>query len=222
MTLPLRVLPLVVCLGAGPVTAQSDQGVLIISRGGQEIGRESFRRVPNKSDPSVVDSLTSIARFPATKPAVEVSAIWARSGPDAFTLLLDRRGTGIATTQILVAGGRSRITVRVIGQGGESANEFPGGTGVVVLEDSLFAPYLQIAALAGEKATPMTALYPRSGRRLPFQAERVPTATNPPDHDAIQEIRLTGGLRGEIQLDAGGRLIRIVRPDLGIEASRAP
>jgi hypothetical protein len=169
-----------------------------------------------------VDSLTSIARFPATKPAVEVSAIWGRSGPDAFTLLLDRRGTGIATTQILVAGGRSRITVRLIGQGGESANEFPGGSGVVVLEDSLFAPYLQIAALAGEKATPMTALYPRSGRRLPFQAERVPTATNPPDHDAIQEIRLTGGLSGEIQLDAGGRLIRIVRPDLGIEASRAP
>jgi hypothetical protein len=91
------------------------------------------------------------------------------------------------------------------------------------MEDSLFAPYLQIAALAGEKATPMTALYPRSGRRLAFQAERVPAdATNPPDHDAIQEIRLTGGLSGEIQLDAGGRLIRIVRPDLGIEASRAP
>ena len=88
MTLPLRILPLVVCLGAGPVpvSAQSDQGVLIISRGGQEIGRESFRRVPNKSDPSVVDSLTSIARFPATKPALEMSAIWGRSGPDAFTL----------------------------------------------------------------------------------------------------------------------------------------
>ena len=135
MNLPLRVL-LVVCLGVGPfpASAQSDQGVLIISRGGQEIGRESFRRIPNKSDPSVVDSLISIARFPATKPQLEVSAIWGRSGPDAFTLLLDRRGTGVATSQILVAGGRSRITVRVIGRGGESANEFPGGSGVVVME----------------------------------------------------------------------------------------
>jgi len=225
MNLPLRVLPLVVCLGAGPVpvSAQDDQGILIISRGGQEIGRESFRRVANQSDPSVVDSLTSIARFPATKPTLELSAIWGRSGPDAFTLLLDRRGTGVATSQILVAGGRNRITVRVVGKGGESANEFPGGAGVVVLEDSLFAPYLQIAALAGEKATPMTALYPRSGRRVAFQAERVATPpANPPDHDAIQEIRLTGGLSGEIQLDAGGRLIRIVRPDVGVEAARAP
>ena len=225
MNLSLRVLPLVVCLGAGPfpVSAQNDQGILIISRGGQEIGRESFRRVANQSDPSVVDSLTSIARFPATKPALELSAIWGRSSPDAFTLLLDRRGTSVATSQILVAGGRSRITVRLVGKGGESANEFPGGAGVVVLEDSLFALYLQIAALAGEKATPMTAVYPRSGRRVAFQAERVATPpANPPDHDAIQEIRLTGGLNGEIQLDAGGRLIRIVRPDVGVEASRAP
>jgi hypothetical protein len=225
MNLPLRVLPLVMCLSAGPVpaTAQNDQGVLIISRGGQEIGRESFRRVANRSDPSIVDSLTSIARFPATKPALELSAIWGRSGTDAFTMLLDRRGTGVATSQILVAGGRSRITVRLVGKGGESANEFPGGLGVVVLEDSLFAPYLQIAALAEEKLTPMTALFPRSGRRVAFQAERVATPpANPLDHDAIQEIRLTGGLNGEIQLDAGGRLIRIVRPDIGVEASRAP
>ena len=109
-----------------------------------------------------------------------------------------------------------------MGKGGESANEFPGGASVVVLEDSLFAPYLQIAALAGEK-TSMTALYPRSGRRVAFQAERVAThPSNPPDHDAIQQIRLTGGLNGEIQLDAGGRLMRIVRPDIGVEASRAP
>ena len=225
MTASLRIFPLVACLAAGavPASAQNDQGVLIISRAGQEIGRESFRRVVNKADPSVVDSFISIARFPATKPGLELSAVWGRSGPDAFTLLLDRRGKTEATSQILVAGGRNRITVRVVGRGGESANEFPGGPGVVIMEDSLFAPYLQIVALAGEKATPMTALFPRSGRRLAFQAERVSgSTTNPPDPAAIQQIRLTGDLIGEIQLDPGGRLIRIVRPDLGVEASRAP
>jgi hypothetical protein len=225
MTASLRIIPLVVCLAAGPVpaSAQDDQGVLIISRGGQEIGRESFRRVVNKADPSVVDSLTSIARFPATKPGLELSAVWGRSSPEAFTLLLDRRGKTEATSQILVAGGRNRITVRVVGRGGESANEYPGGARVVVLEDSIFSPYLQIVAMTGEKATPMTALYPRSGRRLAFQAERISGSTaNPPEQAAIQQIRLTGGIVGEIQLDAGGRLIRIVRPDLGVEASRAP
>ncbi len=123
MTASLRIFPLVACLAAGavPASAQNDQGVLIISRAGQEIGRESFRRVVNKADPSVVDSFTSIARFPATKPGLELSAVWGRSGPDAFTLLLDRRGKTEATSQILVAGGRNRITVRVVGRGGESA-----------------------------------------------------------------------------------------------------
>ena len=222
MAKALRVICLSLCLGMSPapVMAQDDGGVLIIRQGGQEIGRETFRKVANRSGSGLTDSLITTARFPNLKPRLELSGILQRSAPDAFTFLVNRRGTG-ESGQMLAAGARNRITVRIVGRSGESAREFPGGPGVVLLDDSLFAPFIQIADLVGEKPTTLTALFPRSGRRTSFQAERVVTPGNRSSDPSIQEIRLTGGLSGELVLDAGGKVLRVDLPELGFEASRA-
>src|SRR5439155_631132 len=63
---------------------------------------------------------------------------------------------------------RGRFTVRLLGRRTERAREFPAAGRVVVLDDSVFALYLFAGWQAGPGAMPVTAIFPRGGRREPL------------------------------------------------------
>jgi hypothetical protein len=217
--LPGPVLLAVGLVCPGLLGAQSDQGVLVVKRGNQEIGRESFRvveRGPGRSS----DSIVAIARYPGSRPTTEITAVVDRTAPDALTWLCNRRA-GRESIQVLAAVGPNKVTVRVVGQGAESAREYPGARAIVLLDDSLFAPYYQIALLVPSDSASLSALFPRTSRLTTFQARRTPIpAGNRATQGGLQQIRLSGGLTGDIFLDSQGKLVRVVVPELGLEASR--
>jgi hypothetical protein len=220
--MPKLARPVLIALGLacpGLLTAQSDQGVLVVKRGNQEIGRESFR-VVERGPRSLSDSIVAIARYPGSRPTTEVSAVLDRTAPDGLTWLSNRRA-GKESLQVLVAAGPNKVTVRLVGQGGESAREYPGARAIVLLDDSLFAPYYQIAMLVPADSASLSALFPRTSRRTTFQARRTPIpAGDRATKGGLQQIRLSGGLTGDIFLDNDGKLVRVVVPELGLEATR--
>jgi hypothetical protein len=159
----------------------------------------------------VGDSLIGITRYPALRPTLETVTTSERTSSGNTTWQLGRRENG-RTTQVVAGTAKNRVTVRIIDETGESAREYAGGEGLVLLDDSVFVMYQQIVALAAEGGRRLTALFPRSGRRLTFQAQR----------DGEQHIHLSGGLTGEIELGRDGKLQRIILPELGFEAVRLP
>jgi hypothetical protein len=199
------------------VTAQGDQGLLIIRQAGQEIGRETFRFVPRRNS-NVGDSLTAVARFPSKRGKNEVSMVIERLGPSNITMLLNRQ-VGSEGTRVLAAVGRNRMTVRIVGRGGETAREYPAKGLILVLDDSVFAPYALVADLVQEGSGEVTAIFPRSGRQATITVERL-SPTAPRGDPALQELRLSGQLVGSVFLDQSGELVRVVLPEAGLEATR--
>lgn len=198
-------------LGPPSAAAQADVGVFAIRRNGTEVGREAFRIIPARPGRSGGDSIIGITRFPSLRPTLETVTTSERNPSGNTTWQLGRRENG-RTTQVVAGTAKNRVTVRLIDPVGESAREYAGGEGLVLLDDSVFALYQQIVPLTAEGGRRLTALFPRSGRRLTFQAER----------DGERRIRLSGGLTGEIELGSDGKLQRIILPELGFEAVRLP
>jgi len=176
-----------------------DRGTFSIKRNGREIGHEEFEIRPGKAGRPVGDSLLSAAGDPLT-----------------LTLDVSRRQQSI---QLLATVGRGRVTIRTVGQGAESARELPGGSPIVMLDDSLYALYLPLARYATEKGQNVVAVYPRASRRIQIIATRTAlTATG--DTGATTVIDLTGGVTGSLFLDAKGRLLEVDFPAAGVEVTR--
>ena len=197
---------------------KEDAGTLVIRQHGKEIGVESFRVRPAREGRAVGDSITSSVRYPATRPQVEISVSLERHPSSAFSFQLEYRSPD-DSRQVYAGSARSRVTVRQVAKGIESAREFPGGERMVILEDSVFALYLTAAHLATDEGQALTALFPRSGRRVSFTARKIDGSVRAGDLK-LQQVRLLGGISGDIYLDQSGRLARVDLPSLGIEASR--
>ena len=198
-------------LAASAVAASQsvDQGTIIVRQGGQEIGRESFRYLPSVSG---ADSLFITARYPDSKPLAILTAGHQRHPTAGVAFQLDFKSPQ-GVRQVYAATVRGRIAVRSVAPGSESAREYPDGPRVVILDDSLFALFLHPARLAKPSGEQLTAIYPRSGKRLAF------TATGDPKSGGTR-IVLTGGLSGTIDLDNQGRLMRVEFPAQEVEAIR--
>jgi hypothetical protein len=198
-------------LWAGPVAAQvADQGTLIIRAGSREIGVESFQLTPTASG----IRLTARAAYLSPRPGVELTASLDRSGETEGAFQL-RRKAGPASAEIYAVLKRNRLTVRRVERGAEQASESPGGPGLVLLADSVFALYLQVIPLATEEGRVLTAVLPQTVRRLSFTAQR---GSSPEPGASL--IRLSGGLDGVIELGSKGEVVRISLPGLGLEAIR--
>jgi hypothetical protein len=195
-----------------------DRGALVIQQGGREIGHEDFLVRKQRPGRAGGDSIVASARYPDLKPVTELRAVLERLSPETFQFALVVRSAQ-GSSQMYASGSPTRITVRSVGRASEVAKEFPGGPGIVVLDDSLFALLLPVAQAATEAGTKLTGLYPRSGKRVRFTAtrERQPASR---EGSQPQVVRLSGGLEGAIYLDAQGRLSRLELTGLGIEATR--
>ncbi|MGH7703284.1 MAG: hypothetical protein ACREMO_09335 [Gemmatimonadales bacterium] len=211
-------------LGLFPATALwpqvADQGTLIIRLSGHEIGREDFRVQPARQGRASGDSLITTARYPEVRPQAELRAALERSSSAGFSFHLDLL-VPQGASQIYASGGRNRVTVRSVARGSETGREYPGGSPLVILDDSLFALFLPAADLATEAGQRITAIYPRTGRRLTFLARRRGPTARVGEADLIL-IQFTGDLEGSLYLDAQGRLARVVFPGTATEATRVP
>jgi hypothetical protein len=193
--------------------AQDTPTALTIQRNGQEVGREEYS--VRSGGPGRGTTVSTVARY-AGSPPLEVSATLERSPESGIAKFeLDVQGPG-GPLVILAAGSGARLIVRSVARGAEAGKEMPGGREVVLLDEAVHALYLQIAELATPAGVRLTAVFPRSSRRVSFTARREA------GEDGGSRIVLSGEVAGTLALDAQGRLVRLELPGSGTVVTRAP
>jgi hypothetical protein len=189
---------------------------LVVQQGGREVGREDFSLRPNRGRGLPGSSITASARYPATAPTTQLAATLERTPEGALAKFqLDVESGGVVTV-ILAAGSGARLIVRTVAQGSESGRELPGGPDVVLLDDQVFSLYAAVADLATPAGRPLTAIFPRTGKRASFTARRESGGNG-----AASRVALTGGISGTLQTDANGRVERLELPGQGLIVAKA-
>ncbi len=120
------------------------------------------------------------------------------------------------TTVILAAGSGARLIVRTVAKGSESGRELPGGPDVVLLDEQVYSLLAQVADLATPAGRPLTAIYPRTGRRLALTAKRETAGGAGPTRTTV-----SGDLSATVETDTVGRVIRVEVPGQDIVVQRA-
>ena len=188
---------------------------LVVQQGGREIGREEFTLRQSRGRGVAGTSIVASARYPATNPTTLLAATLERTPEGTLAKFqLDVESGGVVTV-ILAAGAGGRLIVRTVGQGSESGRELPGGPDVVLLDDQIFSLYAAVADLATPAGRPLTAVFPRSGKRAAFTARREGGGGTP------SRVTLTGGLTGTLLTDAQGRVERLELPSQGMVVVKA-
>ena len=196
---------------AASVAQVADEGTLIIRSAGRDIGVETFRVTTGAAGLRI----TARSSFAGTRPPTELSASLDRAAEGTeLAFQLERRGGGGAG-QIYAVQKRNRLTIRRVERGSEQASEVPGGEGLVLLADSIFALYLQFVPLATESGRVLSAIVPQGVRRLQVTAQRQRSS-----QAGGTLLRLSGGVEGEVALGNRGEVLRISLPALGLEAVR--
>jgi len=85
----------------------------------------------------------------------------------------------------------------------------------VLLDDGIFSLYAAVANLATPAGRPLTAIFPRTGKRATFSARR-----EAGDAGSVR-VTLAGDIGGTLVTDPDGRLIRLELPNQGIVVTRA-
>ena len=198
---------------ARSIAAQSAASyALTISQNGNEIGREQVTVRPGRGDQSGT-TLVGVARYPATRPRVQLTGTIERASDGTFTTAQFELQTLDHAWRTFVAPNGRRITVRTATEGRESAREYPADQRTVLLDDSLFTPWLAIPALVPDSGTSLAALWPRSARRGTIWVQRTPRA----DGGAV--LRVTGAIDATIECSSDGRVLRIILPPRGVVAA---
>jgi len=213
----------VLALGLPGVLAaqEGDQAALSIKEAGREIGHEDFTLRPTRPGRPVGDSLITVARYPETRPLSTIQGVLQLSTKGApLSLSLDYQN-GRQGETFLTSVSRTRVTVRRVARGSESARELPGGDQILLLDDSLFATYLSMASLATEAPKTVTAIFPRTAKRVTLSIKRT---TLPPGRadNAQTAIEFSGDVAGQLLLDSAGHFVRLELPGRQIEVSRLP
>jgi hypothetical protein len=208
---------LIMLLPVLPAAAQEPlESKLVVTQGGQEIGREEFTLRSSRGRGLPGSTLIAAARYPANGPTTRLAATLERTPDSALAKFqLDVESAG-AVTVILAAGSGARLIVRTVAKGSESGRELPGGPDVVLLDDQVFSLYNPVAELATPGGRTLTAIFPRSGRRATFVARRETGAPG-----GAGRVALSGDIAGTLVTDAQGRLERLEFPAKGTVVTRA-
>jgi len=202
---------LCLCVSASPLAAQAanDRGVFTIQRGETPLGREEFSIQPGADGSSGGTTLASLARYPATGPKVQIQAMLERNAAGAVVALQMDTRQPAGLNRVYGAALKDNLTIRQTSPTAESVREYPRATGIVILDDSVFALYQVVAARATADGARLPVLFPRSGRRGQLTATRSDPTT----------VDLTGVVAGTLTLDASGRLMSVLLSD-GVSAVR--
>jgi hypothetical protein len=121
---------------------------------------------------------------------------------------------------------RQRLTVRYLGRRVERAREVPITGPAVILDDSVFAPYVFAAWRARQGRLDLLAVVPRGDRREVVTVEDLGSATTTVNGDpaTLRHVRLTGGANEVVHLwlNANGFLDKIEIPSRHLRVERLP
>jgi hypothetical protein len=189
---------------------------LVVTQGGQEIGREEFTLRPTRGRGLPGSTIIAAARYPASSPASRLAATLERTPDSSLAKFQLDVESGGAVTVILAAGSGARLIVRTVAKGSESGRELPGGPDVVLLDDQVYSLYGPVAELANAAGRTLTAIFPRTGKRATFTARRESGTPG-----GAGRVALSGDITGTLVTDAQGRLERLELPAKGIIVKRA-
>jgi len=201
--------------GQGPVL---DSGTLVISQGGSIVGRESFTlRAGHAGEPGGY-TLSSSARYATAAGQVAFSPVveW---DSDSLPQLVQFDVYGDGQSRAYVRFGPRRVSVRIVRPGGESARELPAVGRELVVDDSVFALH------ALQPGTALSAIFPRTGTRVPVRLEdrgQEQAMLRGTARTLRHLVLHLGGQERHLWYDDGGRLIRVEIPVRGLSAERAP
>src|SRR6266487_3074118 len=143
-----------------------DEGVLVVRADTLEVARESFRlshgRLSRGEDGW---TLATTIRYDRARPVIVLAPILEVNSDTMPATLQYDVADPRQPSRILGELGRGRLTVRLVARATERAREFATGPRAVVLDDSVFAPYVFAAWRAASEASELTAIYPRALRR---------------------------------------------------------
>jgi hypothetical protein len=203
-------------LQAVPAAAQQAlETKLVVHQGGREIGREEFTLRRGREAGTPGTSLVAMARSPSAAPTTRLSATLELTAESAIAKFQLDVESPAGTTVILAAGSGARLIVRTVARGSESGRELPGGPDVVLLDEGVHSLFAVVALLATPAARPLTAIYPRTGKRASFVARRES------GEGGTIRVALSGDISGTLVTDADGRLQRLELAGPGIVVSRA-
>lgn len=204
-----------------------DQGTFVIRADTQEVGRETFRVLERRVGDSTSGWLFDVnARWTGTgRPALYAPVI--EIGRDSMTqaLSFDVSG-GPAPVRISGQPNRNRFTLRYVSPGLERARELPADRALVVIDDSVFTPYLLVAWRARATQESLTVVFPRSAvrARVAIQDLGAESTTLNRDQATLRHVLISGGPSGPVHLwlGSGGRLMKVEVPDRKLTAERLP
>jgi hypothetical protein len=212
----MRALTLLLPLMLQNPSAAAQQGLetkLVVQQGGREIGREEFTLQRGGGAPGT--ALVASARYPAVRPTTQLSATLELTPESAIAKFQLEVEGPTGTTVILAAGSGARLIVRTVAKGSESGRELPGGPDVILLDEGVHSLWAVVAMLSTPAGRPLTAVYPRAGKRVSFVARREG------GEGGNTRVSLSGDLSGTLVTDPDGRVQRLELPGQGLVVTRA-
>jgi hypothetical protein len=204
-----------------------DQGTFVIRADTQEVGRETFRVLERRVGDSTSGWLFDAnARWTGTgRPALFAPVI--EIGRDSMTQALSFNVSG-GPAPLYISGrpNRNRFTLRSVSHGMERARELSADRAVVVIDDSVFTPYLLVAWRARAIPESLTVVFPRGAvrARVAIQDLGAESTTLNRDEATLRHVLISGGPSGPVHLwlGSGGRLMKVELPDRKLTAERLP
>lgn len=212
------------CLGVGaavPPQGLVDQGVFIIARDGNEIGREEFaiRPVAGSRGAGGLQAVAAVRyRDRELRAALELTR---EHVPVSYQL--DVTSGGRLTQRLTGQFGRGRFSVRLVNASGEVAREFPVPPGAVVLDDDIFDQYYFVPLPHGPSDR-ISVVRPRQTTLASAQVRDLgPDTVAVAGHNLSAEhyaVVLPGEDGREFWFSRSGDLLKIALPGSGITATR--
>jgi hypothetical protein len=203
-----------------------DEGTLVVRVDTQEVARESFRLLGRRATDSTSGWLLDarirwVARPPVTFEAR--LAVGPDTAPDVLQYVVAADG---ASQRITGQRGPGRYTLRYVAPGLERARELSLGDPTVIVDDSVFAPFLLASWLAATTPRTLTAIYPRTARRLTLTVTDLGTGVTTLNRDpaTLRHVLIAGGDDGPVHvwLSPEGRLMKVEVPARTLRAERLP
>lgn len=208
-------LPVSMLQGVSAAAQQALETKLVVQQGGKEIGREEFTLRRGRGGGGTGTSLLASARYPAVSPTTHLSASLELTPESAIAKFQLDVESPAGTTVILAAGSGARLIVRTVAKGSESGRELPGGPDVVLLDDGVHSLFAVVALMSTPAGRPLTAIYPRTGKRASFVARREG------GEGGNIRVALSGDIGGTLLTDGDGRLQRLELPGQSLVVTRA-
>jgi len=202
-----------------------DEGVLVVRVDTLEVARESFRLSHgrlSRGEPGW--TLATTIRYDRARPVIVLAPILEVNSDTMPATLQYDVADPRQPSRILGELGRGRFTVRLVARATERAREFPTGQRAVVLDDSVFAPYVFAAWRASSDPASLTAIFPRGLRRQAVQIRDLGLASTTLNRDPARLRHITVGTEGQdavsLWLDEAGRLMKVEIPSRHLSAER--